>query len=213
MRNNTPAPALTGDLARVVLQYKGPGGLYQTVHDYMANGFGVLTTAVLSALASAFETAVQPSLLNALSNQVTVTQYTAEDLNPSKAPSQTVASNTGGNVAAAPLPSEMCATVRKNSTLKGQHGRGRISLPGVPVTFPTPTTNPDVIGSTGLSVYATLCTALQNSLTAAGVNFVPVITTRPSSPGAMPTNAQPTSSWTTDATLGTTRRRKPGRGR
>jgi hypothetical protein len=179
----------------------------------MSSTTGGLTTSVLAALNTAFQTAVETALTAVLSSTGQIKQYIAMDLNPNKVPSQTLVRGVAGAVVSAPLPSEMCATIRKNSALKGQHGRGRVSIPLIPGTFVSPGTNPDQIVAGSLTTYGTLASALSGTLSASGLTFTPVITTRPVLPAVIPGNAQPIISHTTDATMGTARRRKPGRGR
>lgn len=213
MRNNPPAPPITGDLCRVTVAFTGPSGIYLIRLDYMANALSVVTTSVLLALAAAVRTQVDTSLRGVVSNQLTVTNYTAACLSLSSPASQASASNLAGTVAAAPLPSEMGAVVRKLSLLKGQHGRGRITTPGVPVTFTTPATNPDSLNATGTGAFTTFQNAVAANVTASGILFTPVISTTPLVPGALYTNAVVINLWSLDVTLGTARRRKPGRGR
>lgn len=212
MRNNPDAPLITGDLARVVVEYEGLSGKFNCVFDYMANGLGVITSGVLSALATAFQTASEANLRGCLSNQCRINRYLAADLNPGKAATQQQSSALLGSVVQPSLPEEMGIVITKGTTLKGQHGRGRVTLPAIPITFTTPATSPDQTNGTAATALNPLLTSLASSLTAAGVLFTPVLVTRPLIGAGVPTRAMLITSWANDVVLGTVRRRKVGRG-
>ena len=115
-----------------------------------------------------------------------------------------------GNRAAGHMPSEVAAQVIRYTTTKGQHGRGRYSLPGIATA--------DVTGSS-ISA-ATLLTAIGNLNTALLGNFsdgtniwVHCIGQRSTISPKLVVNAQPVNRFVIPTLLGTIRRRKVGRGK
>lgn len=212
MRSNAPAPNITGDVCRVTVLYAGPSGTFQNVLDYMANALNVVTSSVLLALALAVKAQIETQLKACLSQQCIISGYNAAALSLNTPASQFQISGTAGTVAQAPLPDEIGALIRKSSLLKGQHGRGRITVPCVPVTFTTPATDPDVLNATGITAFNSLATALGGNVTASGILFVPVISTRPALPDTVVTKAQVINQFQAETVLGTARRRKKGRG-
>lgn len=212
MRNNAPAPNITGDVCRVSILYTGPSGTFVNVLDYMANALNVVTSSVLLALALAVKVQIESQLKACLSQQCSISEYFASALSLNSPASQAQISGTAGTVAQAPLPDEIGGVIRKTSLLRGQHGRGRITVPCVPVTFTTPGTDPDVLNATGITAYNALATALGGNVTASGILFVPVISTRPVLPATLVTKAQVIQSFAAITVLGTARRRKKGRG-
>lgn len=212
MRLNPLPPAITGDVCRIVIQYLGLSGTYINTLDYQASALNAVTSATLAALAAAFQTAVEPSLKACLSDQATIAAYFASCLSLSTPATDFLVSGVAGTVAQPCLPNEMGAVIQKRTLLKGQHGRGRITLPAVPTTFTTPATNPDKINVTGGAAYSSLVTALEGNLAAGGLTFTPCLSVRPAPPAILVTHAQQVTNFALNTILGTARRRKEGRG-
>jgi hypothetical protein len=106
----------------------------------------------------------------------------------------------------------MAAVFQKKTALKGQHGRGRTSMPAIPNTFTTPATDPNIINATGLTAYLALANQLITPVAAGGNTWSLIVSTAPIPPVTLTTRGSIVTLITIDPTLGTIKRRKPGRG-
>lgn len=140
------------------------------------------------------------------------------DLAPGVNPTlfQAPAAPTVGTVAGHALPAEVTAVLEKFTSLKGQHGRGRMEMPAVPISFTTPATNPNVLNAAGLVAYQNPGTLLTTPVASGGVNYSPCLIAR-ANPDADPiilanNLAILVNDYDVRENLGTQRRRYPGRG-
>jgi hypothetical protein len=118
-----------------------------------------------------------------------------------------------GTFSGTALPSTVAGVISKRTVWKGQHGRGRNYLPGVPQGFVTPATDPDRINSTGIASYNSFITDLQSGSVTDGTNLMtPCVYTRVPKGGNV-TQAANVISWLMQPLLGTVRRRRVGRGK
>lgn len=108
------------------------------------------------------------------------------------------------------LPTENAIILIKRSTLKGQHGRGRISLPAVAAA--------DVTGSTitvaaELTALGLLATAMASTLTDGVNQYTPAVAQRSTASPKLVTFYSAITSVTVNPVIGTIRRRRLGRGK
>jgi hypothetical protein len=117
-----------------------------------------------------------------------------------------------GTAPAGHLDSEVAAILSKATLTKGQHGRGRLYIPGVPTSFISTLTDPNRINGASLATYGTLATSLMAPILDGANSADPGLYTR--LPKGQPvTAAQILSAINTRALLGTVRRRRIGRGK
>jgi hypothetical protein len=213
-RNNPLPPPYTGQPIRIVLQTRTSGQVCQNVFDYVSPTPLTLTAGRLLTFAANWNSAMGAALQGILTADTVFLDTLAEDINPGIVPTQSSAGLTGltPTVAGHSLPIEMGATMSKKSALKGQHGRGRITLPAVPISFTTPATDPNNLNGTGLTAYGVLEALLEGVISDGVVNYSPVITVRPVAPATIPSHGAPIILFKTQLLMGTARRRKEGRG-
>jgi len=213
-RLNPPAPSLTGAAVRVSVITLLEGNQCYTDHDYQTAAAFVLTPAALAGFLTAWWTANGALYLACLTADSQLKGVLGTDLSQGTVPTFLDSSNAGalGTVAGHSLPSEMAVTISKRTALKGQHGIGRVSMPGVPIGFTTPATTSNQINATGVLAYVALNAELQTPLVSGGQTWTPCVSTRPKPPATLVTHAANTTAWVTRLLLGTARRRKIGRG-
>lgn len=214
-RNNPPAPAVTAAIARVTLTTKTLGQLCLTTFDYLSNVPATSPSlADLTALAVQWDAGLSPKILACLSPQTAEYAISVAELHYGTTPTYVnlYAPGTVGTAGATALPLEMGATLSRNGPLKGQHGRGRITMPGVPNTFVTPATDANILNAAALTAYGNLIAQLILPITAGGIIWTHVISTRPLPPLLLTDRAVAVSEYLIRNTLGTARTRKEGRG-
>jgi len=170
------------------------------------------TPAQLSALVTAFDTAYRTKYLTCMSNDYTMSGYrlTVTSNNTTQGVNSNLGTGVVGTGGGGHQPTEIATTITRQSAIKGQHGRGRLGLPAVPLAA--------VINSTlAVGAYRTGLTSLtaQMLLTLSdGVNtWTPVITQRSTASPKLVIGASPVIGSTFDLVVGTIRRRKIGRGK
>lgn len=134
-RTNTPAPAVTGDVLRAIFYSRTANVVCLTTHDYMyADSLPDVRARMVSFLDIFSQDLVGP-YAQCLST-ATVIEYVEcvclTDL--TVAPISKVIA-VGGQQDSEPLPLVLAATCARTSHLRGQHGRGRWSMPAVPQLF------------------------------------------------------------------------------
>lgn len=121
--------------------------------------------------------------------------------------------NQSGQVAGNHLPSQMAAIISKYTSTKGQHGRGRFYLPGVPIQFTTPATDCDRINAAGVTAMGAINTALLGGAITDSANVaLPAVTQRVAA-GAAVTHGQVIAQLQSRLLLGVIRRRRVGVGK
>jgi hypothetical protein len=214
-RNNPAAPVINAAVARLTLTLKTQNTLQEIVLDYLYNiGLVVPTPADLSAFEAQWEANHNTLMRACLSPLTDYFQISVAEIHFGVTPTLVLPflAGTSGTAGATNLPLEMAGTMQKKSSLKGQHGRGRLSMPAIPNTFTTPATDPNVLNATANTAYLALLNQLILPVTVAGNAWQLAISTRPTPPQTLVTNAVVVSAMTIDPTLGTARTRKPGRG-
>jgi hypothetical protein len=215
-RVNAPAPAVAGDVIRLTYNVVADNEQCQFSIDFMSNQFSASVAADAVLAAALIDASVAPHLKAALDPTATYEFVLVQVMSRADIVSQTYNTGTGvGTAGASHLPREVSARLQKNSVLKGQHGRGGMSVGPVPTTFTTPATDPNVLNAAGLVAYGHLVTdwgAAYTIVGGSGATFSPCISTRPLLGLSVVTHAQVISHLSMDAKLGTVKRRKPGRG-
>lgn len=212
-RNNPNTTLVTTNVVRIILESSCQGQYFNMAWDFVSRTLITLTPTVLQALISAFDNATTLAALRAsLSSSQTLQRYIAQDLNPATTPSVTSSIALVGTAAATTLPIFVSAILFKGTTFKGQHGRGRTYFGAIPTTFTDPATEPDLLNATGLGKYNDVNAATIAPLTAGGSTWDWSVTTRPVAPAYLVTRYAVVTTHGVAAYIGTTRRRKEGRG-
>jgi hypothetical protein len=211
---NAQAPLITGNLMRLVTSVKASDGtMMDCLFDYMASTTDDSPVSSMTAIWTAFNTTVRPTFLGCLATDASLWNVTIADIYPNTTPTALYTIVTPGTVTGSSLPNELQVTCDKTSTLKGQHGRGRIQMGPVPKTFQDTGANSNNITTAAQSIYAGLMSSFQATITRGSINYSPVITTRPTAGTPyIYTRAQLTYTHVVRLTMGTQRRRAPGRG-
>lgn len=218
-RVNMPQPVKTGNIIRISVYYVTDVNVQITLFDYMNTAGATTVAADVNNIASVFATAAQAQILACISPMSQIQQYIAQDISEGIAPSAISPVGVVGTAGTTYLPLEMQAGIRKLTSLKGQHGYGRVQMPAVPTTFTTPATDPNKLNAAGTTAYLALSIAMQVALTVGAHTYKPVVSTRiiqpkPPLPPISPliTHAGLITGTLVDGLLGTQRRRRPGRG-
>ena len=214
MRTNWPAPAITGVVGRITVVTSTAAQTCFTSFDYMSSSM-TTTTAEMAVVVANFLLGTKAHYLACLTPDTTLIATTMQAVSSLVYQTAIVTEAPGvvGTVMTHSLPLEMGATLTKYSAIKGQHGRGRVTMPAVPITFTTPATDPNRLNATGLAAYLAVVLDVQTSWAGTGGNFwAPVISTRPKPPASVVAEAALVTQYVQPLVLGTARRRKEGRG-
>lgn len=189
MRNNPPLPAITGDVIRMVVTFfdtKASGANPKCRFDWMGLVFaGTGLNSDVNAFPTAFQTLAETTLKAVLPPTATIGLYQAQAVSRNDIVNAELVGTTFGTAGVNSLPSNAAAVIKRGTTVKGQHGRGRVSLPFVPDTFTTPATATDVLNATARTAYAAFIAAAWGtgvtpaSITVNGRTYIPAITQTP----------------------------------
>jgi len=117
----------------------------------------------------------------------------------------------GGTRSAGHLPTEVAIQLIRYSAVKGQHGRGRVSIPGVPTAD---VTGSNISAGTLVTALNTLVTQILTTVTDGGGNtYTSSICQRATGSPKLVIGSAPIVRMTVPTLLGTIRRRKIGRGK
>jgi hypothetical protein len=214
-RTNATLPGLATPAYRVTVFYLVDQQICLWNQDY------IMTTAAQQAtseanIANSFYAAVVASLRACLSSDCFFTAVKATCLSsPQRMPStfNVLAANQPGTVVGTHVPSEVAAIISKQSFTKGQHGRGRLYLPGIPSSFLAPGTDANRWTAAAITAFAALSTAMFSNTIADGTNVaIAGLTTRVLR-GLPTTQGQTLQSQIQRALAGVIRRRRIGRGK
>jgi hypothetical protein len=211
-RTNAIPPPITGDVYRMSIYTTSQSQVCINTFDYMGSAFGATPATNMVALLNAWALNIQGPYLQCLATLARANYYLCQCVSSNTAPTIQKTISASGSVAAAPLPLEMAAILKKLSGLKGQHGRGRVFMPAVPTTFTTPTTDPNVLNTVGSLAYNALAITLLTAQAVGGTTYLPVVSKRPVGPLNVVTNAAVLLDMQPVSLLATQRRRKVGRG-
>lgn len=212
-RVNPPAPLATGPIFRVTVFSRFQGSVANTTHDYMCNSFPANVRNAMIAFGEDWNGTVFETYRDTLSFQTDVFRILYSCISSFVIANVETLNLVQGTIAGNTLPNEMAAVCTRRGVLKGQHGRGRFSMPYVPIAFTGTGPNVNQLSNDGRTSYTALCNALQEPRTAGGsVVCNPVISTRPPKGAGIVILAERTTIQFPTLILGTIRRRKPGRG-
>jgi hypothetical protein len=214
-RNNALLPLITGVAYRVQPFYIVDQQICLWTVDYLVPT-STATTVTEANIAASWSSTMQAALRGMLAIDCFYTQVKVSCLtNPALLPIYLAIATanqpgTGGNTH---MPSEIAAIISKATATKGQHGRGRLYLPGIPVAYVTPTTDANRLNATGVAAQAALTTALSAVGVTDGTNTATPAVTQSVAAGAATTRGQVLSNFTNRTLLGVVRRRRIGRGK
>lgn len=215
MRQNAPLPVLGANPAvRIVQKFVSFAQVCEITIDYICNVAIGLSPAIIDTLLVNFQFVCDAGFQGAVTAQTELSDTLGISLTDATIPTRTLAHApaTVGTVAGNTLPIEMGVVLRKHTAFRGQHGMGRITMPAVPVGFTTPGTDPNLLNAAGVTAYTTVCTNFGTALLAGGQFWSSSLTTRPSPPAVVASHGAALSNMTVNPLLGTSRRRKEGRG-
>lgn len=189
------------------------GQVYETTHGYVSIDPVVLSPAVLAAFLASFGAVVPSAYLACLSLDSYSGQTRVADVSGGTVPTL-VGGTTGvqGTEVTRAIPTVVAAILTRQSALKGRRGRGRFFMPAVPQTFVTPTVEPNRLNAHGVALYVALQTALAGPFLAGGSSWFPAVLSRPILPATLVTRGARLVSTSVVSLLGTSRRRREGRG-
>jgi hypothetical protein len=215
-RINPPLPAATGYVVQVIMSGIMDGQRW--VMDFGFMGIGAVPpTGAESAIATSFTALTQPTWQPMTANNVTwdttkVSCVTSPTRNPfvlTTAPLTLF--GTGGGVGH--IQSTDAPIFSKYTATKGQHGRGRNYIPGLPIAFVAPAIDANSLTAAGLVLTTAFAQGLRTNPFTDGTNVLDLcVYTRPAR-GLPVTLAQNVLVVVPRPLLGTVRRRRVGRGK
>jgi hypothetical protein len=214
-RTNAPLATLTTPAFRVTVFYLVDNQVALFNMDYIMQT-STISAAAESNIGSTFLTAALAGLRAMLSadcllTQVKVTCLTIITRQP--VVTAVAAASQAGTGGAGHLDSQVSAQYTKQTAVKGQHGRGRCYLPGVPLGFCTQTTDANRLNASGIAQMGTTANALLSNTIADGTNVaIAAVTTRVVK-GQPTTAGAPLTFLIARALLSIIRRRRIGRGK
>lgn len=212
----TPAPLnppIAGStLARIVVECLCDHQRCMYSIDYLSNTVVVGKFVEVSNFEAQWEANLLAKLRACLAADCTLTSISAIAISDNSVQPVVSPQGLAGTVAGNHLPIEMAITIAKQSSIRGRSGRGWLQLPGIPISFTTPATDPNILNATGLAATNTLCVELLHAVVSGAYTWTPVVSSRP--PKGFPnyTRAAPLNGIVPRLLLGTVRRRKEGRG-
>lgn len=211
-RVNALPPPITGDCYRLTIFSRAQAQVCMNTFDVMGDAFAASPALNMAAILASWVLAVETPYRAVLTAQSRVFRYNIQCISSLAPASIDSLVNLAGTTAGDPLPIEMAAILKKTGALKGQHGRGRVYLPAIPVSFCTAATDPNLLNNTGTIAYTALGVAIQAAVVVGGINYIPVVTPRPIPPATVVTLAAEIDIHLPVSLLGTVRRRREGRG-
>jgi hypothetical protein len=199
----------------VVVQTKTDNQLSENTFGYLSTAPGGVTQIGLNQLAQNWAFVLQALYMDCLTVRTTITNILAALVSANDVPTGSFQPFLGivGTAAGNPLPGEMAAIINRGTTTKGQHGRGRFSMPNVPAGFTSPGLDANILNGAGIVKYNAFMAQLPNVLIGGGLTWLHSLLTRPLLPATIVSRGSVVSSLTLNPLLGTVRRRKEGRGR
>lgn len=179
---------------------------------YFMGGNAPPTTLQLGTILTNASNALRVLYLSCIAADWSLVSERIDVVNVNSIQGQTIVTNAGalGSRVAPHLPTQMAAVILRQSNVKGQHGRGRISLPAISAGDCTESTITLAAEKTAL---ANLAAAFTTTITD-GVNvYTPVIVQRSTATPRLVIGASPITGTHVNFLLGTIRRRKIGRGK
>jgi hypothetical protein len=212
-RVNPPLPALGTAAYAITLAGVCDAGIWNTTFDYIMSS-NVVQPSSENNISVSFIATNQGNFLACLSDDYFLQSVKVASLTgPTRIPHVTTL-NSPGTVAQHALPSFVSGKLLKQTLTKGQHGRGRNLMPGVPVTFVNATVNAENLTAAAIVIYNSFWAGLMGPGVVDGaVTGSIALVTRPVVAGTPATLGQVLNSMSTAALLSTCRRRRLGVGR
>lgn len=211
-RVNALPPPITGDCYRLTIYSRAQAQVCMNTFEVMGDNFAASPAAPMANILAAWVLAVETQYLACCTTQTRIFRYNIQCISSNAPASIDSLVNKPGTTVTDPLPLEMGVILKKTGPLKGQHGRGRVYMPAIPVTFTTPSIEPNLLNATGTTAYTALGLDIQAAVTVGGINYTPIVSPRPIAPAVVVTVAAPITSHLPVSLLGTVRRRREGRG-
>lgn len=210
--NPLPAPVNpTFGVVRYFIQGLHSGQMTINIFDYI-NSVPAPTQTELTTLLGNISAGVFPAYVAVLSNEWSCVREGLLVVHRNDIQGVFSATNVGilGGTVSAALDTEMAVVGIKYTLIKGQHGRGRISLPAVPSSAVTGSRVTSIPFGTDLIVLGTSMTLARSD----GVsNWIPCVSVRSATPPHLAAFASGITRIAWTPLLGTIRRRKIGRGK
>ncbi len=209
-RNNPSLPVVLNNVWRVRMIGTVEGQLTINTFFYLdTNGPNTGTVTIANSLVTAFMGAggVEPLYIACMSADWSLQGYTVDSPNN---PFLSTVQGTFGAVGGGPNghePTTVGVVISRFSAIKGQCGRGHITLPAVPTAWVTAST------LTNTTAHTALANKLSADLVQGGNTFTPCIYSRAGSHYQPQKGAAAVEAALVRTTLGTVRRRKLGRGK
>lgn len=211
-RTNLPLPAPVNNVYEVIMYATIEGQItINTFYFTDGRAIGVFGPAPESELAGKFNLVYATAISNVMTTDCVVTGVKVQCVTSFLRAPYIVTYATGipGTVAPPHEPTQVSAVMLRRTGYKGQSGRGRISWPGVPQTFVLMSS----LTTAAKTTYTTLGTALLAQQTTTNETFTPSLVSRRGKAPTISFGSAPLASLGINATLGTVRRRKLGKGK
>jgi hypothetical protein len=213
-RTNAPLPLVGNNNGVVLYRIFGQLEGQMTISTFMfSSANNAPTQGQLTALLTAISAGVFPVYRLCLSNDWGGNNKETLDVvhrNDISGILTTANSASAGGRAAGHLPTEMAAVMIRYTAVKGQHGRGRVSLPGIALGDVTASV---ISSGTLLTALTNLQTQLLGTYSDGTNTWVHCIGSRQPTSHGLVTAFAPVTRYVTKVLLGTVRRRKIGRGK
>jgi hypothetical protein len=215
MRENPPLRVINTNVLRYTLTVVMQGQQCEVSFDYLSGVLAGNMAPALAAFQGAWDTANLTTFLDCISAEAALTTATAADLLPGTSPSfvHTYPGGSPGLALGSSYPTTVAALLRKQTSVKGQHGRGRMFMPAVPLSFTNPAVEANTLTPAAVLIYnAFLATLIGGTVAAGGQVWTYSLVTRAIAPLTIPGFGQEVQSVSTVPLLATVRRRREGRG-
>lgn len=205
---------ITVPVGATVVEIKMQGSIeaQMTINTFYYIASVIPTTLQLSTLLLNWQNTFIPLLRACMSSDWTLTKVRIDVVNSNSTAGQdnTTSAGLAGLRGAGHEPTQMGMVSRRVSGVKGQHGRGRFTLPA-PATADI--TNSTITAAALITAFGTLHTALFGTVSDGVNNWTYVIAQRSPVAPRLVTATAPVAVMGLNLVLGTIRRRKIGRGR
>lgn len=211
-RVNPPGtPVGTGSVVEYIIQGSIESQLTINTFYYQA-ATPLPSTAQLNTLLTALHTNLYALYIGCLSSDWTTTRelLNVVDINSLQGVISVGSAGTAGTRPAGHFPTEVAAILIKRTALKGQHGRGRISLPAISLGDATASTI--TLGAAKTAQLA-LCTAMLLTASDGTNTWTPCVAQRNTASPRLVVAYANLTAVAPNYVLGTVRRRKLGRGK
>ena len=207
-RPSAPLPAAVPNLFQLSILGSIEGQLTVNTY-YYADGGAALTQSTEANLWAGWATAFQAHYLGCISSDWQLRNYKVQCLtSPARQPSISGIVAANGTGPAGHEPTTVCGVILRRSLVKGAAGRGRVSIPAVPITWVLLSQ----LNATGGTAYQLHAIDIGTAFTVGAITYVPQVVSRKNKLGPV-LGASPVIVTQVDSVLGSCRRRKLGRGK